>query len=85
MNGHRVVRRARQAQGVTPASRTYFVEVSDNGNSQTGAYTLLCQLVVAATAVPLVPDVPAAETINPLGDLDLFTFTLATTTRVMLQ
>jgi hypothetical protein len=36
-------------------------------------------------AMPLEPDVPASDSITPVGDLDLYTFTLSTPTRVVLQ
>jgi hypothetical protein len=64
---------------------TYFVEVSDNFNDRTGDYTLLFQPIDAASAVPLVPDVPATGAITPVGDLDLYRFTLTARTRVVLQ
>ncbi len=69
---------------VLPAG-VYFVEVSDNGSSQTGAYTLIYEPIVLASATPLVADVPASDTVTPLGDLDLYTFTLTSSTRVVLQ
>lgn len=70
---------------VTLGAGVYFVEVSDNGNTQTGSYTLIFEPVVTAIATPLLPAVAVAETIAPLGDLDLYTFTLPATTRVVLQ
>jgi len=70
---------ARLPQAARPdlvlAAGTCFVEVSDNRDTRTGAYILLCLPVVAANAVTLVADVPVSETVNPQGDLDLYTFT----------
>ncbi|HYR86524.1 MAG TPA: IPT/TIG domain-containing protein [Terriglobia bacterium] len=63
----------------------YFVEVSDNVNNQTGDYTLLYQPIRVQEAVALTPNIPVSEMISPLGDLDLFTFTLTTRERVVLQ
>jgi hypothetical protein len=67
------------------AAGTYFVEVSDNFNNHTGPYTLLYQPVLASTAVALTADVGVSSSVTPLGDLDLYRFTLATAERVVLQ
>ncbi len=64
---------------------TYFVEASDSGNNNTGGYRLLFEPIVSGAAAPLAADVPMSETVNPVGDLDLFTFTLGTNQRVVLQ
>jgi hypothetical protein len=66
------------------AAGTYFVEVSDNGNNQSGGYVLLYQPIVGPVPA-LEPDVPISDAISPVGDLDLFTFTLTTQQRVVLQ
>ncbi len=67
------------------AAGTYLVLVSHQFNNATGSYTLLYQRLRVQDAVPLVPDVAATEAIDPIGDLDLYAFTLEATTRVVVQ
>ena len=49
------------------------------------ALTVSLAAPAASAAVTLDPDVPISETIDPIGELDLHTFTLAAATRVVLQ
>ncbi len=65
------------------AAGTYFAVVSDAGNNETGGYTVL--LLPIQGGKPLTPDMPVTDTVDSLGDLDLFTFTLAAPARVLLQ
>jgi hypothetical protein len=63
----------------------YFVLVSDNNNDQVGDYQVLYQPIRVPDAVELPPDASLARQINHAGDCDLYTFTLAAPTRVLLQ
>jgi hypothetical protein len=65
------------------AAGTYFVVVSDTANNETGPYNLV--LEVLTDGATLTPDVPVSDTIAPVGDLDVYTFTLATAARVVVQ
>jgi hypothetical protein len=67
------------------AAGTYFVAVSDFDNNETGGYNVGLQVVDPGGAVPLTPDVPVTAAIDPVGDLDPYTFTLAAPRRVVLQ
>jgi hypothetical protein len=64
---------------------TYYVLVTDGNNDATGNYKLLYQRLRPQDAVPLAADVPVVEQIDPVGDLDLYSFTLETSSRVVLQ
>src|SRR5262245_55009045 len=58
---------------------TYFVEISDSGNNQIGGYNLIFEPIVLSGAVPaLAPDVIVNDSVSPLGDLDLYTFSVRT-------
>src|SRR2546425_413705 len=63
----------------------YTTLFRSNINDQTGAYSLLYLPVQASIATPLVADVPVSDTLSPIGDLDLFTFSVPISTRVVLQ
>jgi hypothetical protein len=66
------------------AAGTYFVEVSDSGNNETGAYRLVYERV-APPATALALDTPATGMIAPQADVDLFMFSVSRSTRVILQ
>lgn len=63
----------------------YRIDVFDNGNNHTGAYTLIYEPLISSAAAPLVPDAPVTRFLDVTGDLDLFSFTLASATRVVVQ
>lgn len=62
---------------------TYLVQVSDNGSNEAATYTLLFEPLVGGT--PLTAGTSVADTLTPLGDLDLFTFSLTATKQITVQ
>jgi hypothetical protein len=68
---------------VTLAAGTYFVLVRESGNDRAGDYNLILEPIVGGRL--LTPGTPANDTITPLGDLDLFTFSLTATKQVTIQ
>lgn len=62
---------------------TYFVMASDTTNNETGPYNLVLEVFTGGT--PLTPGTATADTITPIGDLDLYTFSLTTTKQVTIQ
>jgi hypothetical protein len=68
---------------LTLAAGTYFVLVQDHSSSATGNYNLLLELIEGGTV--LTPGASAPDTITPIGDLDLFTFSLTATKQVIVQ
>jgi hypothetical protein len=69
---------------LTLAAGTYFVEVGDAYDDAAGTYTFIYQPLRVSTTDAAVAGAPVNGTLNPRGELDLFTFSLAEPTRVVL-